>query len=125
MFCIIPLFVAGFCDGHFRYFAEVHDNPLGGNAIEPNPLKIDGFYINRVRAISEVIQTDYTEAVPIVACWRQLFDHLPLFPCDKYYRNGEPLDVAFCSTLAGGILGPLTAKLLQSDESIYSRLLTS
>ena len=117
MFGMMPLFLAGFCDGHFRYFAEVHDNPYGGNAIEPNSLKIDGFYVDRVRAVSEVIQTDYTEAVPVVACWRQLFDHLPLFPCDKYYRNGEPLDVAFCSTLAGGILGPLTAKLFQGDDT--------
>ena len=117
MFGMIPVFLAGFCDGHFRYFAEVHDNPLGGNAIEPNSLKIDGFYVDRVRAISEVIQTDYTEAVPVVACWGQLLNHLPLFPCNNYYRNGEPLDVAFCSTLAGGILGPLMAKLLQGDET--------
>ena len=117
MFGMIPLFLAGFCDGHFRYFAEVHDNPLGGNAIEPNSMKIDGFYVDRVRAISEVIQTDWIEAVPVVACWRQLFNHLPLFPCDSYYRNGEPLDVAFCSTIAGGILGPLMAKLLQGDDT--------
>ena len=116
-FGMIPVFLAGFCDGHFRYFAEVHDNPLGGNAIEPNLLKIDGFYVDCVRAVSEVIQTDYTEAVPVVACWRQLFNHLPLFPCDNYYRNGDPLDVAFCSTLAGGILGPLMVKLLQGDDT--------
>ena len=118
MFGMIPLFLAGFCDGHFRYFAEVYDNPFGGNAIEPNSLKIDGFYIDRVRAVSEVIQIDLTfEAVPVVACWRQLFNHLPLFPCDTYYRNGEPLDVAFCSTLTGGVLGPLMGKLLQGDDT--------
>ena len=117
MFGMIPLFLAGFCDGHFRYFAEVHDNPLGGNAIEPNSLKIDGFYVDRVRVVSEVIQTEWTEAVPVVACWKQLFNNLPLFPCDSYYRNGEPLNVAFCSTLAGGILGPLLAKLLEGDDT--------
>ena len=117
MFGMIPVFLAGFCDGHFRYFAEVHDNPLGGRAIDPNSLKIDGFYIDRVRVTSEVIQTDSTEAVPVVAYWSQLFNHIPLFPCDKYDRNGEPLDVAFCSTLAGGILGPLMVKLLQGDDT--------
>ena len=128
MFGMIPVYLAGFCDGHFRYFAKVHDNPFGGNAIEPDSLKNDGFYVDSVRAVSEVIQTEYTEAVPVVDCWRQLFNHLPLFPCDTYYRNGEPLDVAFCSTLAGGILGPLKAKLLQGDgtgnslETIVSRL---
>ena len=117
MFGMIPVFLAGFCDGHFRYFAEVHDNPYGGQAIDPKSLKIDGFYVDRVRTISEVIQTDYTESVPVEACWRQLFNHLPLFPCDDHYRNGEPLDVAFCSTLAGGILGPLVAKLIQGDDT--------
>ena len=120
MFGMIPLFLTGFCDGHFRYFAEVHDNPLGGNAIEPNSLKIDGFYVDSVRAISEVIQIDWDEAVPIVACWRQLFNRLPLFPCDTQYRNGETLDVAFCSTLTGGVLGPLMAKLLQGDNTEIS-----
>lgn len=113
---MMPVFSAGFCDGHFRYLAEVHDNPYGGQAIDPNTLKIDGFYVDRVRAISEVIQIDATESVPVEACWRQLFNHLPLFPCDKHYQNGEPLDVAFCSTLAGGILGPLMVKLLQGDD---------
>ena len=117
MFGMIRLFLAGFCDGHFRYFAEVHDNPYGGKAIDPNSLKIDGFYVDHVRAVSEVMQTDWTEAIPVVACWRQLFPHLPLFPCDKYYRNGEPLDVAFCSTLAGGILGPLVVNILQGDDT--------
>ena len=116
LFGMIPVCSAGFCDGHFRYFAQVHDNPFGGNAIEPNSLKIDGFYVDCVRVVSEVIQTDYTEAVPVVACWRQLFNHCPLFPRDNHYRNGEPLDVAFCNTLAGGILGPLMAKLHQGDD---------
>ena len=117
MFGMISLFLAGFYDGHFRSFAEVHDNPFGGNAIEPDSLKINGFYLDRVRTISEVIHVDLPEAVPLVASWRQLFNHLPLFPCDTYYRNGEPLDVAFCSTLAGGVLGPLMRNLLQGDDT--------
>ncbi len=94
MFSMMPVFSAGFYDGHFKYFAEVHDNPYAGKAIDPNSLKIDGFYVDRVRAISEVIQ----------------IDHIPLFPCDNHYQNGEPLDVAFCSTLAGGILGASDGK---------------
>ncbi len=35
MLGMLPVFSAGFCDGHFRYFAEVHDNPFRGILLIP------------------------------------------------------------------------------------------
>ena len=44
-------FLAGFCKGHFRYFAEVHDNSVRSPAQFPRILSIDGFGVDTVHTI--------------------------------------------------------------------------
>ncbi len=71
--------------------------------------------------MSEVIQIDAGESVPVVACWKQSFGSLPLLSCDDHYQNGEPLNVAFCNTLTGGVLGPLIPNTYLGDDIGNSR----
>jgi hypothetical protein len=95
----IGMFLAGFCDGHFRYFANVEDNPLLGSPKEPNKLHIEGFKIDQVVKVTGLMSFDLHGDWPAEQIWHQLFD-LPLFPHSEEnimrpYRNGDRLDIAF------------------------------
>ena len=49
------VFLAGVCDGHLRFSADVHENPHNDNPLELDSLKIEGFYVDRVQAIRGVV----------------------------------------------------------------------
>jgi hypothetical protein len=93
----------------YPYFAEVHDLPLTGESLEPDCLRLDGFHVDRVEAVSDVIHYPQHDPPPVESIWNQVFD-FPLFPRPNqpYMGNGgEPLDVAFFTTLNLGVLGAL------------------
>jgi hypothetical protein len=98
-------FSAGLREGHVRYFAVVHDNPLRGAPVKPDLLQLEGFRVDEVRSVSDVMTFDLHNRVPVEAVWKQMFD-VPLFPrSNRLYRNKDPLDLAFCMTLIASPLG--------------------
>ncbi|KXX78561.1 hypothetical protein MMYC01_204524 [Madurella mycetomatis] len=87
-FPIRGAFLAGLCDGHFRYFAELHDSLWRGQPQRPRVLSLDGFGVDVV-------------------------DRFPMFaPDSPPYRNGEPLEVALCNALAVSPLGYITGSMM-------------
>jgi hypothetical protein len=108
--------------GHYRYFAELHDSPLNGPSVEPNVLQLDGYRVDLVDAVSDLIHYKYTEKPPIEAIWSQLFN-FALFPRPSFQYTGtsEALDVAFLQTIAAGILGVIGMFLNQQASWQDSR----
>jgi hypothetical protein len=103
------LYLAGIpYHGHYAYFAELHDCPLKGNAVEPDVLQLDGYRVDLVDAVSDLIHYKYTDNPPIEALWSQLFN-FSLFPRPGFQYTGtsEALDVAFLQTINAGNLGVL------------------
>ncbi|KAF7155358.1 hypothetical protein CNMCM5623_007429 [Aspergillus felis] len=118
------LYLAGIpMHGHYRYFAELHDSPLDGRSAEPDVLQLDGYRVDLVDAVSDLIHYKYTEKPPIEAIWSQLFN-FPLFPRPGFQYTGttEALDVAFLQTIGGGMLGVIGMFINQQVSWKDSRL---
>ncbi len=96
--------------GHYPYFAVLHDCPLRGPPLEPNILRLDGFRVDTVEAVSDPVRIDLEEPLPLLQIWSQLFA-FPLFPRPtlKYVGGHEQLDAAFYLTLCGGGSGLIVA----------------
>ncbi|KAL8649751.1 MAG: hypothetical protein Q9210_004213 [Variospora velana] len=112
----IGCFLAGLCDGHFPYFALLHDSPLSGKSIRPDILSLDGYQIDRVKSVSQLMNIGVLEELPIEASW----DHLvgtPFSTSFHTYRNGEMLQMAFCKSLAAGCLGAALHQGFQLSHS--------
>ncbi|GKT56264.1 HET domain-containing protein [Colletotrichum tofieldiae] len=111
-------YLAGFCDGHFRYFAELHDIPVRDDPVQPKVLSLDGYHVDMVQKTSETFEFGWgsrSTASAIVDAWEQLFG-VPIAPrCGWNYRDGSLLDVAFCKAVLAGVLGSIIG---------YSYLLT-
>jgi hypothetical protein len=109
----------GFCDGHFRYFAEVHDNPLMGGARLPRTLSIDGFFVDSARGVSDVMRYETRQPEDTVATmdrsWSQIFP-FPMTPPPKstHYRDGQPLDLAFCKAVSAYPLGNAASWMVEN-----------
>ncbi|KAK1968621.1 HET domain-containing protein [Colletotrichum sublineola] len=103
-------YLAGFCDGHFRYFAELHDIPIRDDPVQPKILSLDGYHVDMVQKTSETFDFGWgsrATASAIVDAWGQLFG-VPLAPrCGLKYRDGSLLDVAFCKAVLAGVLGSI------------------
>jgi hypothetical protein len=96
------MFSAGCCNGHF---ALVHDNPFRREPLKPDSLQPDGFKVDKVQKVSEIMSFGLHDTIPAEAVWNQIFD-VPLFPrSNRMYRNGDLLDVAFCMTLMASPFG--------------------
>ncbi|KAK1496259.1 HET domain-containing protein [Colletotrichum tamarilloi] len=111
-------YLAGFCDGHFRYFAELHDIPVRNDPVWPKVLSIDGYHVDVVSKTTETLAFEFgarATAEAIVRAWEQLFD-IPIAPrCGRKYRDNILLDVVFCKAILAGALGSIIG---------YSHLLT-
>lgn len=114
-------FLAGFCDGHFRYFAQVHDNPLAGGARFPRTLSLDGFFVDSTHGVSEVMRFETGDREATVAImersWLQLFPFPMTPPPGTRYRDGQPLDVAFCKAVSAYPLGDIMGLIIKSWAS--------
>lgn len=103
----IGCFLAGLCDGHFRYFAVVHDCPLEAPPMRPNVLLVDGYFVDRIASVADVLEFELLQCPPLEASWHQLFGS-SLFPLSpRMYRNGELLQLAFCKTFMADFLGAI------------------
>ncbi|OJD13094.1 hypothetical protein AJ78_06415 [Emergomyces pasteurianus Ep9510] len=101
----VGCFLAGFCDGHFRYFADAEDMPLSKEPMRPNSLQLRGFHVDRVKSVSQVLEYNLTGAFPFQDLWGQMFS----FPINQaqmpLYYDKTPLVMAFCATLLAAPLG--------------------
>ncbi|KAI1357522.1 heterokaryon incompatibility protein-domain-containing protein [Xylaria arbuscula] len=105
------LFLPGIpLNGHYAYFAELHDSPLRGSPVEPNVLQLDGFRVDSVASVSGPVRSDEGGTLPIQRIWNDLFA-FPLFPRTqlKYIGGIEQLDTAFFLTLCAGGTGLVTS----------------
>jgi hypothetical protein len=110
------MFSAGCCNGHF---ALVHDNPLR-EPLKPDSLQLDGFKVDKVQKVSEIMGFGLHDTIPAEAIWNQIFD-VPLFPrSNRMYRNGDLLDVAFCMTLMASPIGVA----ITEDFDIFCNMLS-
>ncbi|KAL9611046.1 MAG: hypothetical protein Q9167_004293 [Letrouitia subvulpina] len=112
----VGCFLAGLCDGHFRYFAVVHDCPLSAQPMRPDVLLIDGYFADRIASVADVFDFEFFQCPPLEASWQQLFGS-PLFPLSpRTYRNGELLQMAFCKTLMADCLGGIVDEAFSISE---------
>ncbi|KAL8871359.1 MAG: hypothetical protein Q9174_002789 [Haloplaca sp. 1 TL-2023] len=115
----IGVFLAGLCDGHFPYFAVLHDSHLSRTSIRPNTLSIDGYNVDRVVALSEIIEVGVSEGPPVEDLWYQIFG-TPFYPLSRQVnQEGELLQMVLCKALSAGSLGPAAAtsfKLLPQNR---------
>jgi hypothetical protein len=93
-------------EGHCRYFAQLHDCPLRGEPRDPDYLQLNGFRVDEVESVGDVIRFDLHDPFPVEAIWNQIFD-ISLFPRpnQEYVEGNEQLDTAFFMTLNVGPLG--------------------
>jgi hypothetical protein len=99
-------FVAGLCDGRFHYFAQVHDSPLQGNAARPRVLSLDGYRVDAVQVVSNVMIFGFVDEIPVEQIWPHLFLYPMVCRPDHLYRTGESLDLEFCKTLLASPRAP-------------------
>ncbi|EEH38592.1 HET domain-containing protein [Paracoccidioides lutzii Pb01] len=109
----VGCFLAGFCDGHFRYFAEVEDMPLSKEPMQPNYLRLRGFHVDKVKSVSEILEYSLTGPFPFQDLWNQMFS----FPINQspmpLYHDKAPLVMAFCATLLATPLGAAMGDISQ------------
>jgi len=117
-FAMRGAFLAGLCDGHFKSFAELHDTPLRGRPIRPRVLSLDGFRVDVVDKVSDVLEFGFDDNERTVAAvgraWAQLFP-FPMFGAETPpYQSGESLGVAFCSALGASSLGFIMGSVIRN-----------
>jgi hypothetical protein len=117
-------FLAGLCDGHFRYFAELHDIPIRTPSTRPRVLSLDGFYVDAVHAVGDAMDLK----APLVddnldvlqAAWNRLFP-FPIAPRTRdmpRYRTTEmQLDEAFGLACVVSPLGSVIGSSLARQEN--------
>ncbi|TGJ83956.1 hypothetical protein E0Z10_g4812 [Xylaria hypoxylon] len=98
-------------NGHYPYFAQLHDFPLRGSPMEPNLLQLDGFRVDEVAFVCSPVQFDEGGTLPVERLWSDLFA-FPLFPRTtlKYIGGAEQLDTAFLLTLCSGGVGLISMR---------------
>ena len=125
-FFITEPYLAGIpAQGHYPYFAEVHDNPLrpdnpyGRSIQQPNLLQLDGYRVDEVEAVSKVVTLNNSGEFSPEEVWSQLYN-MPLFPRshDSNLYSNEALDVAFLMTLTCGGVPMLATALLSNPETV-------
>ncbi|KAK4446202.1 HET domain-containing protein [Podospora aff. communis PSN243] len=124
---VFPLkgaFHAGQCDGHFRYFSDIHDNPTIGKPVYPRVLSLDGFGVDIVDRVSDVLEFGFSDdrrtIAVIQAAWSQIFGPgFPMFGPNRtayLHHPNEPLEMAFCNALAASPLGYMTAAMIRNSR---------
>ncbi|KAL8673283.1 MAG: hypothetical protein Q9168_002281 [Polycauliona sp. 1 TL-2023] len=103
----IPGFLAGLCDDRFPHFAVLHDSPLTNPSFYPNTLSLDGYFVDRIVALSIIIQLSKFEWPPVEDWYREIFGTRMLPLSRQLSQEGDLPQLAFCKTLSAGLVGPL------------------
>ncbi|KAK0644001.1 heterokaryon incompatibility protein-domain-containing protein [Cercophora newfieldiana] len=105
-------FLTGICDGHFRYFAEIHDNPLRGEALRPRVLSLDGFRVDIIDKVSNIMTFGFSDDKLTLFSFPMFAPNTPAY----LHRPAEPLEMAFCNALAASPLGFITASVIRNSR---------
>ena len=105
------VFYAGLWEGNHAFSANIEDHPMYQKPKEPDKLKIEGFKLDHVIKMTDVMFFDLHSPWPAEKIWSQLFS-FALFPHDEReimrpYRTGERLDMAFLLAATASPLGKL------------------
>lgn len=105
------VFFAGRRNAHDDGSPNVEDNKLFKKPQEPNKLVVEGFVLDRIIKVTDVMSFDLRGAWPAEQIWKQLFD-VPIFPHSeteimKSYRTRERLDIAFLLAATAAPFGTL------------------
>ena len=119
------IYLSGFCDGHFRYFAKLHDSPLTGQSQQPRVLSLDGYRCDVVQAMSDEVDfqhqlegLDLALAV-ISKVWLQLFGR-PLSSHDAaQYFDGTSLTRAFLLAMGAGTLASISGMAANQQIGLH------
>lgn len=111
------LFFAGIWNAHTRYVASLHDCPISAPAIQPNILQIDGFRVDVVDKVSDVMFYELYSPVHVHEVWKQLFGLSITFPSSgrTYARTGERLEMALCRALSADCYGAIMPRVFSGQ----------
>ena len=111
------MFFAGIWNAHTRYVASLHDCPISAPSLQPNILQVDGFRVDVVDKVSDVMFYELYSPVHIREVWAQLFGApLPLPSSGRTYgRTGERLEVALCRALSADCFGAVMPKIFTGE----------
>ena len=114
------LWLGGLCSGlvsaRVPYYARVHDNPLRGTTQSPSVLALDGFRVDRVQRVSDVMLHEMNEHVKVGGVWSQLFSIPYKFPSGMTYRSGETLEAAFHRVLTADVIGAAVTTMQRNPD---------
>ncbi|CAI6099219.1 unnamed protein product [Clonostachys chloroleuca] len=86
--------------------ARVHDNPSKGSPKNPLQLSLDGFWVDNIESVSDVLSfeigTQEANILLMEQTWSHFFPSSLADPSGQQYRDSGPLDVAFCEALSAG-----------------------
>lgn len=98
------IFIAGLTTNVARYYARMHGCGmlLYSRTEQPNILSLDGFRVDRVAKVTDVITSDLDDTFAVDIIWHQLFD-CPMLPMrTTLYRDGMLMLRSFGLTLLAG-----------------------
>lgn len=113
-------FLAGLCR---RFpFAELRDNPFGWWQPErPRVLSLDGYRVDLVERVTDVLTftPDDADTISVIEnTWLQLFGR-PMVPrTGMRYRDGTPLDEAFCKAMSVHPLGIIVGMAICDSATV-------
>ncbi|TEA18172.1 Heterokaryon incompatibility protein 6, OR allele [Colletotrichum sidae] len=101
-------FFAGFWEGRPPYIADLRDSPMHGESLRPDVLSLGGYHVDVVSRTGEPFEfvSGYQNVMTAISrSFLELFE-MPFIPRPRTrYRDGSPLDVAYCKALMAGFLG--------------------
>lgn len=113
-------FLAGYSQKADGYVAETQDLPIAG-AVRPDSLHLGGFYVDKVKSVSQVMWYDGVAPLLFQEVWDQMFE----FPITKasmpVYRDGSHLALSMGVTMGAGALGPTGADTEVLAQTVNER----
>ena len=96
-----------------KTFAILHDKPPRGIPAVPNSLILDGYVVDHVAAVSDIVPAGRGRHPHYRANWSQVLDASPLSAHGQRYRDGTPLTAAFLMNLEAMPPSALASPALQ------------
>jgi hypothetical protein len=109
-------------DSVFRAHGEISailcDSPLYGQSVRPEQLSLGGFRIDRVQSMTSTINAEEEDKLAIDILWMEIFNSQLNLYSTTAYRDGQPLENAFCLTLIAGYFGLYTGTRAVIDRPL-------
>jgi len=109
-------------DSVFRAHGEIpailYDSPLYPPSARPEFLCLEGFRIDRVRSVSSALNIEEDDKPAIDVLWMEMFNCPLSLSSTATYRDGQPLEAAFCMTLIAGYFGLYIGTKVVMDQPL-------